>query len=406
MLHTLLWGAFLASSWTWCIGMFLPVLLVRDFGLLGYLIFALPNCLGAGAMGWVLRSPSASATLVNRHTAALRLFSLVTIAFHAFFLAWLLSASSSQTPGASAVPLLATSVVIAVLVGVLPGVWQGVVALGLWATVLGVGWWWVSDPGAHLAGASADAPKLMPDAPLLPLGQIAYLAPVCAFGFALCPYLDATFHRVRQETPRASGTAAFTIGFMLLFPCMILFTLLYAGLFLWNRPVGRELVLWHIALQAGFTVGVHAQALHRLSRSHRRTTARGAACTPTRCAGAVLTSVGVFWLVAIILMHTLGDRLAAAAPGSLGLGESIYRVFMGAYGMVFPAYVWLIMIPTRDGHAGLSGDSGRRKLIMLIIAIALASPLFYLGFVERQSIWLAPGLALILLSRFALPHPR
>ena len=40
------WAAFLASSWTWCIGMFLPVLMIRDYGGWGWAVFALPNILG------------------------------------------------------------------------------------------------------------------------------------------------------------------------------------------------------------------------------------------------------------------------------------------------------------------------------------------------------------------------
>ena len=54
------WAAYLACSWTWCIGMFLPVLLVRDYGVWGWIVFAVPNVLGAAAMGWVLRSAEVS----------------------------------------------------------------------------------------------------------------------------------------------------------------------------------------------------------------------------------------------------------------------------------------------------------------------------------------------------------
>src|SRR4051812_22981962 len=42
-----LWAIFLGVSWTWVIGMFLPVLLVRDYGLLGWVVFAIPNVIGA-----------------------------------------------------------------------------------------------------------------------------------------------------------------------------------------------------------------------------------------------------------------------------------------------------------------------------------------------------------------------
>jgi hypothetical protein len=84
------WGMYLGISWTWVIGMFLPVLLVRDYGPLAWWIFAIPNCIGAAAMGWVLRNADDSAAYVRRHAGACRWFSLVTIAFHLFFAAWML----------------------------------------------------------------------------------------------------------------------------------------------------------------------------------------------------------------------------------------------------------------------------------------------------------------------------
>ena len=33
-----------------------------------------------------------------------------------------------------------------------------------------------------------------------PLEDLIWLTPVCLLGFLLCPYLDLTFHHVRQET--------------------------------------------------------------------------------------------------------------------------------------------------------------------------------------------------------------
>ena len=49
----LLWGVFLGCSWTWIIGMVFPALLLRDYGLYGWFVFATPNVLGAAAMGLV-----------------------------------------------------------------------------------------------------------------------------------------------------------------------------------------------------------------------------------------------------------------------------------------------------------------------------------------------------------------
>jgi hypothetical protein len=88
--QALLWGALLACSWTWCIGMFLPVLLVRDMGMAGFIIFAVPNVLGAAAMGWVLAQPLASHAFVRRHLPVCRAFSFVTIGFQLSFLVWMM----------------------------------------------------------------------------------------------------------------------------------------------------------------------------------------------------------------------------------------------------------------------------------------------------------------------------
>src|SRR3974377_2421065 len=79
------WATFLGVSWTWCIGMFLPVLLVRDYGIWGWIVFAIPNVLGAPPMGWVIRSRETSLEIVAAHREACQLFSAVTIAFHLFF---------------------------------------------------------------------------------------------------------------------------------------------------------------------------------------------------------------------------------------------------------------------------------------------------------------------------------
>ena len=45
LLSTAGWGIYLSCSWTWCIGMYLPVILLRDFGWPWLLAFAIPNVL-------------------------------------------------------------------------------------------------------------------------------------------------------------------------------------------------------------------------------------------------------------------------------------------------------------------------------------------------------------------------
>ena len=86
--HWLSWAIYLGMSWTWCIGMFLPVLLIREMGIWGWVVFAVPNVIGAALMGWVLKFPESSQRLVESHGVACRAFSGVTIAFHVFFVLW------------------------------------------------------------------------------------------------------------------------------------------------------------------------------------------------------------------------------------------------------------------------------------------------------------------------------
>ena len=79
---------YLASSWLWCIGAFLPVLLLRDYGWITLTGFTLANVIGAAAFGWVMTRKRQPAFL-TRHRVMLQVFSHVTIAFQLFFVVWL-----------------------------------------------------------------------------------------------------------------------------------------------------------------------------------------------------------------------------------------------------------------------------------------------------------------------------
>jgi hypothetical protein len=90
LLPVLALAAYLGCSWTWCIGMYLPVLLVRDYGPWAWVAFAAPNVIGAAAMGWVLWRPGASERIASAHAAAGACFSVVTILFHVLFVWWVI----------------------------------------------------------------------------------------------------------------------------------------------------------------------------------------------------------------------------------------------------------------------------------------------------------------------------
>src|SRR5687768_16066298 len=157
--------------------MFLPVLLVREYGVWAWVIFAVPNCVGAAAMGWTIRSPRHSRNLVAAHATACRAFSVVTIAFHAFFVCWLLVPWMSRAgllPGA----FLA---LFAFLMMRSSGVALAAVLTYIYSLICAAMF-------LNEAGPSVVATEPLPAAMLAV--SLAALLPVCVFGFALNPYLD------------------------------------------------------------------------------------------------------------------------------------------------------------------------------------------------------------------------
>lgn len=395
-LTTLGWACYLACSWTWCIGMFLPVLLVRDYGIWGFVVFAVPNVLGAAAMGWILRRTGASATILLRNARACRWFSGVTLSFHVFALWWLLPALGGWSIAAPWVVF-----VIALLASVIAASPTRPFPLG--AIVV-----WLASVlcAAVLAAHGAlEWPDTAAAPPSARIESIAPLAAACAFGFFLCPYLDLTFHHARRSHPGPGGTAAFAGGFGGFFLAMILFTLAYApllriedrGLSLSAPAAAAPWLAAHLLLQGVFTFMVHqALMLRGLARTQGQTfSARG-------LGAAALVVLGV------LAVPILAASFQGLVPDHAGLtfGEIVYRLFMGFYGLVFPAYVWICMIPTREGHSGVGGPVGRLRLGLWLAAVLLAAPGFWMGFIERQPGWLIPALAIVLLARLVIPGGR
>lgn len=362
-------AAFLACSWTWCIGMYFPVILVREFGWPGWVAFAVPNVVGAAWMGIIFRARGASEAFVARHERAMRAFSLVTIAFHAFFLAWIGARFFAYHHRAIVRDIAGPTLAI------------GCVAAGAVGALFPSRLWWALAPVAWLASCALLAamfvtgrshflwPQALPEGAL---GDLALAAPVMAFGFLLCPALDLTFHRVRRETPGRTGDAAFVLGFGVCFLAMIVGSLLYAQGMLTHRWWSFALVA-HLAGQSVFTIGAHAREL--------------APGRPARAAA----------LLAGPALVGVGLALASGAPAvrRTGLtGESVYMCFLGLYALAFPALVWVYA-----RRADWSPRRRRRGLIGWAIACALGAPALWLGFVEHDYIWLAPGLGAALLSR-------
>lgn len=373
------WAAYLGCSWTWCIGMFLPVLLVRDWGILAWVVFAIPNMLGAAAMGWVLARPGASERLLATHRTACVAFTAVTLAFHAFFLAWM-----SQT---GIIPL---SWAVAAIVGgtVMGGLGRRLERIDLaWAAITLCISLAVLVRG--LCGFTITSRWGRPVDP--PTVALPPLAVVCVLGFLLCPYLDLTFHRAAVATARTGRSRlAFGLGFGVFFLAMIFLTLLYEGDFHDLRGISDHfgsfalagLASWvalHMVVQIGFTWGSHLRALPPIDGPD----------LPLWIGAAVLVGLAAFFVQQQTNFDWRGIHMLT--------GELIYRLFMGFYGLLFPAYVWITMVPLGRRAPGPSG----RAVGVWLIAVVAAAPAFWLGFVAGHMRWLFAGVAVVLAARAA-----
>lgn len=366
---TLAWAGYLASSWTWCIGMFLPVLLMRDYGWLAWVVFAAPNVIGAGAMGWTIRSADQARAMVESHRPAMVLFSAVTRAFQWYFAFGLLA----QAMRAGTLPAVAGALAIGLVVAGmglrrragLP--WLGLVFWVLSAGLLTAAWR-TGDLGT-LAAAAAHGTRGGGPAPL------AGLAAVCLFGFALCPYLDLTFHRTRIMA--ASPRGAFGIGFGVLFLAMIAGTAAYSGTAWRVEGLAGVLIAIHIAAQLAFTAEAHsAEVAAAAARPADEDDERPWIDRLSAAVPLVSMAVGLAALVAV-------NRAAPMLGGREAAFEWGYRVFMGFYGLVFPLYVLIAMVPAwREPRPPTPA-----MLRAWIVGSLVAFPASYLAFIMGRMGW-------------------
>ncbi|MBY0309291.1 MAG: hypothetical protein K2Q09_11160, partial [Phycisphaerales bacterium] len=313
------WAVYLGMSWTWCIGMFLPALLWRDFGIRSFVVFAIPNVVGAALLGVVMRTPEASRAFIERHRVACVAFSVVTVAFQVFFAAWVarwMGAASGASVGArvGAGGLAWHAGWIACVLGLLVGGGRK------WGAVVGGVVWLVSLATIVVTVARSAQAGALDELTSWPgsraLDELAPLALVCLLGFGLCPYLDLTFHRARIESGNSSGRA-FGAGFGLVFASMIVGTVLTAPVLLFLvgagvegvdlRPLLAPLLVLHTLPQLVYTCWVQAGELRKRER-------------PVAVVCALGAGLGVALLDGGVLMSRYGGLYAP---------EVLYRLFMG-----------------------------------------------------------------------------
>ncbi|MFG0328860.1 MAG: hypothetical protein ACF8PN_03070 [Phycisphaerales bacterium] len=358
----LAWPAFLACSWTWCIGMYLPVLLRDIYGWPAVLVFAIPNVIGVMHFAWSIRSTPESRAFEARHASWLTAFSVVTVAYHAFFFAWIWRweygagwlASLAVAPALYLVALVTAALSDQALKRL------GVLVFGVSVALLALYSWTVFDETTRLA-LGRDATWTRED----PIGAL-FLAPIVTLGFLFGPYFDLTFHRAyRHVGGGVNGRNSFFM-FGVLFAIMIGFTALYA-VYGFTR-----LVTVHLLVQGWFTMTLHIREISR-STSPRHDRSKGR-------------------LIALTLV--------AALLGPLPLVLADYRYWYLFYGIVIPT-VGLCMAVRRRFN--------RRPMSPLLVGllIVLFTPFGFFGFVGGQE-WLLviPVAAMIVLGCAGAPVGR
>jgi hypothetical protein len=119
---------------------------------------------------------------------------------------------------------------------------------------------------------------------------------------------------------------------------MIILTLLYAPLvitrFVPTMIPPATLAVWligiHVAVQAGFTIAAHVRYAGR----------RFAEIPMEQATVLILLTLGLLVGAFIVVAREAVYRGMSGA-------ELSYRLFMAFYGLVFPAYAWICMVPTR-----------------------------------------------------------
>jgi hypothetical protein len=346
--------------------MYLPRIMIDQYGWPGFIAFAAPNVLGCAGFGYIVKNRVRSEAMVIRHRGAMTWFSAVTVAFHMFFIVYLLSEVTPLAGDVAWLPLLTAGIVwaLGVVLSFLPNrdwLWLSAVVYAIsLVTLFTIGFGVLDD--IQWTGWNHSA-------------SLAWLTPTLCFGFLLCPYLDLTFHRAIQNSPNRHAFAIFGAAFLV----MLVLTVC-----LWFTPFAARLLptigLIHILVQSVFTVGAHLREI--------------------RAWKAIGDDSRRWFVMALPLLGSMIMPVSWLFIERTDVGEGMYLRFLVFYGLLFPAYVllfiwrWQARTVVRHGTLLLAG--------LLMVSL----PLYELGFLHRRTWLLAIPLAVMLGWALLAARPR
>ena len=352
--RTVGWGLYCTTSWTWCIGMYLPLILLRDYGWPGFIAFAVPNVIGCAAFGYVI-DRNRSASLQARLGGAMAAFAAATILYQCAFLTWRVAGDPAGPPA----QMLLLAAIAALFVMLRRGGSSDALWLGIGVAACAVSAWVAMSVGtSRLAQIGWSGAR--------PASELAYAAPVIVLGFLACPYLDLTFHRARERSPSRHSFAVFGVTFA---------AMLMVSAMTFDPASGDALPVWPVlvqwTVQACATIGMHARELRR-----------------------GLVTVATCLLGCAVALWALPELFSAGSREPLAMGgEPNYLRLLGLYGLVFP--FWIIL--------RLRG----RPPWLAVLAIAACLPFMEAGFVgHRSALLLVPPALLAVLCAVPVAHWR
>ena len=377
--RTIGWGLFCTSSWTWCIGMWLPVIVIERWGWPGFWAFAISNILGCTLMGYVVGSRSRSEQLVKDHRGPMRWFSVFTIAFQLFwvsavfgYMGWFFG-----LPHGTAMILAPLGVLL--LGGVMSRMpMAGWLLFALLAYLFTIGIFTTIGTGSleHIS-MTGQRPQI----------QLWGTIPIIFIGFMLSPYLDLTFHRARRETPSSHSFAVFGGSFF------IVLLLVAACYGIMNpdsdTPAPTTAIVILISLlwlaQVTFTIGAH---LRELKATNDPSPQRWGSTARLMCIA-----------VLVMPMTWLAMRMHGAATNDWHwILEDHYLRFLGFYGLLVPTWVLAFMGPRRPATRSMGA------CIALAIATAIALPMAEHGMIKIASWWILIGVTIVTTIALMLPR--
>ncbi|MGI9014393.1 MAG: hypothetical protein ACR2GY_09105 [Phycisphaerales bacterium] len=382
-MQTTIWGIFCACSWTWCIGMYMPIIMINRLGWLGFAAFAIPNVIGCAAFGYRMRNSNTSRAMLSvpAHRRVAIAFSIITIAFHLFFLSFLahhvLRSLHINAFDVEADLRGAASIAIPIVM----------FAMCLGLSFLGNRTWLILSVLTYALSITTliilfnrngtdfltfDLASLTGGAPI----DLIWVLPALCFGFLLCPYLDLTFHRALAESPSRHAFLIFSLAFTV----MLILTVV-----MWLSDTSLALLaVVHIAAQSVFTMGAHMREVRERFDDDDDT-----------ATSAMSREIVLFLpLLAIAILPLMN----VAGHASSGEAEDMYLRWFVFYGLVFPGYVLLFL--RKDSMGNWSRPRPNMLIAAAGVMIALM-PCYEFAFLHQRRMWLL-AIPMALAALFAI----